>query len=66
MIICKQYEISVYEIAKIIKVWIAFMSGIYRDKTIADKFKCIPNDDKQNFPFCSVKLVVKTFEHSTQ
>ena len=24
-----------------------------------------PNDDTQNYPFCRLKLVVKTYEHST-
>ena len=23
------------------------------------------NDDKQNYPFCRLKLIVETFEHST-
>ena len=27
--------------------------GIYRDKTMADKLMHIPNDDEQNYPFCS-------------
>ena len=31
---------------------------------MADKFMYIPNDDTQNYPFCSVKLGVETFEHS--
>ena len=26
-------------------------AGILRDKTIDDKFKYIPNNDKQNYPF---------------
>ena len=25
-----------------------------------------PNDDTQNYPFCSVKLVIETFLHSTK
>ena len=29
---------------------------------MADKLIYIHNDDSQNYPFCSVKLVVKMFE----
>ena len=29
------------------------------------KLMYIPNDDTQSYPFCNVKLVVETFEHST-
>ena len=25
----------------------------------------IPNDDRQNYPFCKLKLEVATFKHST-
>ena len=32
--------------------------------TIADKLIYIPNDDTQNYPFCRLKFVVETFEHS--
>jgi hypothetical protein len=35
-------------------------SGIQRDKYVY-----IPNDDTQNLPYCRLKLVVETFEHST-
>ena len=28
---------------------------------MADKFIYIPNDDTQNYPFCTLKLVVETF-----
>ena len=38
---------------------------IQRDKTMADKLIYIPNDAIQNYPFCKLKLVVETFEHST-
>ena len=31
---------------------------IGRDKTMADKLMYIPNDDKQNYPFCRLQLVV--------
>ena len=31
-------------------------------KTMADKFIYIPNDNTQNYPFCTLKLVVETFE----
>ena len=41
------------------------MSGIKRDRTMADKWMCIANDDTQNYPFFTLKLVVETFEHST-
>ena len=33
--------------------------------TMADKLMYIPNDDTQNKPFCRLKIVVETFEHST-
>ena len=32
---------------------------------MADKLLYIPNDDRQNYPFCRLKLFVETFEHST-
>ena len=35
-----------------------------RDKTMADKLMCIPNDETQIYPFCRLKLVVETFQHS--
>ena len=37
--------------------------GIY--KTIADKLMYIPNNDKQNYPFCRLQLVVETIGHLT-
>ena len=37
---------------------------IYRDKTI-DKLINILNNDKQNYIFCRLQLVVETFELST-
>ena len=36
---------------------------IQRDETIANKLMYIPNDDTQNYLFCSLKLVVEMFEH---
>ena len=36
-----------------------------RDKTMADKLMYILNDDKQNYPFWRLQLVVETFEHLT-
>ena len=30
------------------------ITGILRDKTMADKLLYIPNDDKQNYPFCYI------------
>ena len=41
-------------------------AGILRDKTMADKFMYIPNDDTQNYPFRRLQLVVETFRHSTK
>ena len=29
-----------------------------------DKLKYIPNDNTENYPFCRLKLKVKTFGHS--
>ncbi len=40
-------------------------SGIYRDKTVADKLMYIHNDVTQNYHLCILKLVFETFEHST-
>ena len=39
-------------------------SGIKIDKP--DKFMYIPNDDKQNYLFSRLKLVVETFCNSTK
>ena len=33
---------------------------------MADKLMYISNDDRQNYPFCLLQLVVETFEHNTQ
>ena len=33
---------------------------IYRNKTMADKLIYIRNDDKQNYIFCRLQLVVET------
>ena len=41
-------------------------SGIWRDKTIADKLMYIPNDDTQNYFICRLWLVFLTFGHSTK
>ena len=38
---------------------------MYKGK-IADKFSYNPYDDTQNYPFCILQLVVKTFKHSTK
>ena len=38
---------------------------IKRDKTMADKFIYIPNDDKQIHTFVRLQLVVETFGYST-
>ena len=31
-----------------------------------DKLKYIPNNDTQNYHFCTLQLVIVTFEHSTK
>ena len=36
-----------------------------RDLKGWDKLMQIPNDDTQNYPFCTLKLVAETFENST-
>ena len=36
------------------------------DLSLADKLMYIPNDVTQNYPFCRLRLVVETFEHSTK
>ena len=33
---------------------------------MADKLMYIPNDDRQNYLMCRLKVVVETFEHSTK
>ena len=38
------------------------VSDILRDKTMDNKLKHIPNDDKQNCPFCRL-LVKKLIKH---
>ena len=40
------------------------LSGILRDKTMANKFNYISYDDTQNYPFWRFKSVVETFEQS--
>ena len=37
--------------------------AVLRDKTMADKFMYIINDNTQNYPFCRLHFVVKTFGH---
>ena len=32
---------------------------------MADKLKCISNEDTQNYLFCRLQKVVETFRHST-
>ena len=34
---------------------------IYRNKTMADELINIPNDDKHNYIFCRLQLVIETF-----
>ena len=33
---------------------------------MANRLMYIPNADTQNYPYCRLKLVVKTFEHPTK
>ncbi len=40
-------------------------AGIYGDKTVSGKLKYIPNEDRHNYLFCRVHLVVETLGHST-
>ena len=42
-----------------------YISGIKRNKTVADKLMYIPNDDTQNYYFYRSELVVEPFKHST-
>ena len=37
------------------------ISEILGDKTMDEKLKNIPNDNKQNYPFCRLKFLVKKF-----
>ena len=41
------------------------ISGIERDKEMADKLIYIFNNDTKNYPFRRLKLVIETFGHST-
>ena len=43
--------------------WLGLDTGFQRDKTMVDKLMYIPNDDKQNYPFCGFHLMVETFGH---
>ena len=36
--------------------------GIQRDKTIADEFINIPNNDAQHYPFCRLQLLVENLD----
>ena len=40
------------------------LPGIYRDKTMADKFMHIPNDDTKNYPICRLQFDVERFSTS--
>ena len=44
-----------------LKVLINFMS--IRDKTMDDKLIYIPYDNKPNYPFCVLKLLLKKIEN---
>ena len=52
------YYLSIYNFDQL-------KAGILRDKTMADKFMYIPNDDTPNYPFCRLELVAETFRQST-
>ena len=49
-------------VATFIITFYAILSGILRDKTMEDKLIYIPNDDKHNYPFCWLKLLVEKFD----
>ena len=34
----------------------------FRDKTVADKFIYIPNDDTENYPFCRLQLETCSYQ----
>ena len=38
----------------------SILVGILRDRTLDDKLIYIPNDDKQNYSFCRLKLLGTT------
>ena len=38
-------------------VFICVISGIQRDKTMADKLMYTPNDNKKNYPFCRLQCL---------
>ena len=42
-----------------------YLTRNQRVKTMADTLMYIPKDDTQNYPFCRLKLMVETYEHST-
>ena len=47
--------------------FIKILFGILRDKTMNDKvLKAIPNDDKQNYPFFRLIVLVENFEEEIQ
>ncbi len=44
-------------------VWsIAGETGISRDKTMHDLLMYMSNDDKQNYSFCRLKLLIENFQ----
>ena len=43
----------------------AVTPGTFRDKTMDNKLMYIPNDDKQNYPFCGSKLLIEKYEIPT-
>ena len=42
-------------------VWLRTCSN----SAMADKLMYIPNNDKQNYPFCRLQILVEMFGHST-
>ena len=56
---------------KFIEIWLISenISCIFeirdlKDNTMAEKCIYIPNDNKQNYPFCRLQLANETFGHS--
>ena len=56
---------SIYLPISVGRMKLIFLSGILRDKTMAEKSMYIPNDDTQDNLFCRQQLLVELEEHST-
>ena len=59
----KAYKQYMVDVATILVS--CYKSGILRDKTMADTFLYIPNDDIKNYHLCRLQLVVERFGHLT-